>query len=976
MKSPRPPALPAALARACKKSPDPERAALNFQRLLDAVSDPRSFIETLRRREGLAPLLATAMAASQTISDTLVRDPQCLDWLLQEGCLDRARTLSTLEHDARTAVRAAGDATAGLNALRRLKRREMARIGLRDLSGRATVDETVEDLSNLADVCVRQVLAIHWQELTARWGEPKPQEFAIVGLGKLGGRELNYSSDIDVMFLYAADGDVTREGRRVMSNQQFFTKLAEAVVASVGANTAGGGLFRIDLRLRPEGNAGPLVRSVDDCEVYYASRGETWERMMLIKARPVAGSADLVHEFLETIHSFRYPRYLDESVIAEVGAIKQRIEQEVVGDHRLTRHVKLGIGGIREIEFVAQTLQLLHGGQNPFLQTAGTIEALQKLAKYGRLPETEVNDLIAAYRFLRAVEHRLQMEAGLQTHTVPTEHAPLLRLARTMGCATPAAFEKALAGHTKRVREIYSRLLATPVSAGRARWRSLFGDESRQPEFVRELARAGFQRPEAAAKTLYELARGPGFAHVSARTSELFARILPEIVRVVNPHSIADHPAEGGGTTIAGLAEPDEALKQLQRFVDSYGSRAMLFEALASQPKILEMLLRLFDNSRFLADVVVREPGLFEEVTRPDIARRHKTRAEVLAELNEPRGGLQPAAWLRIYKRAELLRCGVRDVLGLANLDQVHDELSTLAEACVDFAVPACLKAAGRARLPFAVIGMGKFGGHELGYGADLDVLFVTRGGLSETNAAVALANRLIAFMGQATEEGSVFALDARLRPDGAKGVLAPSLDVYAAYLARRALLWEKQALTKARFIAGDQKLGREFERLVEQTIYAKPLDDAGLREIARMRARVEAERGGGRNPELSLKTGAGGIIEAEFIVQALQLRHGAAHPSVRRPHTLEALTALGEAGALTSAEVHQLREDYMLQRRAELVLRRLHNLSVSELPAHPAEQTAMACRLGSPSLEEFWKRYRAARQRVRALSQKVFGAG
>ncbi len=966
--------LPAALASACKTSPDPERARLNFQRLLDAAVDREAMLALVEGHEGLAKLLADALGASQAISDSLARHPEFLDWLVADDHLDHPRALSALEFDARAILELAPTTAGKLAALRRFKRREMLRIGLRDLSGQAIVDQTVLDLSNLADVCLRRVYDIHWRELTERLGTPNPPDFAIIGLGKLGGQELNYSSDIDPIFLCGSDGDIMRDGRRVMSNRQFFTKLAEAIVASVSARAADGDLFRVDLRLRPEGKAGPLVSSVEACEAYYASRGETWERMMLIKARWVAGSRELVHEFLETINPFRYPRFLNEAVIGEVGAIKQRIEREVVGDGRLTRHVKLGVGGIREIEFIVQTLQLLRAGQNPFLQTASTLTALEKFVTYGGLPAGQANDLASAYCFLRNVEHRLQMEAGLQTHTIPANRHAVLRLARTLGFRTIAAFEKELVRHTGRVREIYERLLAAPVHKGRERWQRMFEDESRQPEFVKALADAGFQRAEAAAKTLYEMARGPGYVHVSARTSELFSRILPEIVRAVNPRSIVEHQAEGGGTTIAGLAEPDEALKQLQRFVESYGSRAVLFEILASNPKALELLLRLFDNSRFLAEVVVREPDLFEEVTRPDILRRHKTREEVLAEIRDIRGDLKPDAWLRIYKRAELLRSGVRDVLGLANLDQVHDELSTLAEACVDFAVPACAKEMRKTRLPFAVIGMGKFGGHELGYGADLDVLFVTRGGVTQTHAAVVLANRLLAFMSAATDEGAVFSMDSRLRPDGIKGVVAPALDVYAAYFAKRAMLWEKQSLTKSRFIAGDAKLGADFMRLVEKTIYAKPIGDDGMREIAKMRQRIETQRTEGRARELNFKTGPGGIIEVEFLVQALQLRHGAAHPAVRHPHTLEALAALGEAGALPADDARHLREDYMLLRRTELVLRRLHNAPVSALPASPGEQAALACRLGSPSLEDFWGLYRAARQRVRTVWEKVFG--
>jgi [glutamine synthetase] adenylyltransferase / [glutamine synthetase]-adenylyl-L-tyrosine phosphorylase len=970
-----PTSLPPALDRACRDSADAVRARRNFQRLLDASPTPAGLLALLGLHDWLVPALAAGFGASQAISDILVRHPEYPVWLATDAGFDRPRPKSTVAHEAAQAVAAAPPA-GRLDALRRFKRREMVLIGLRDLSGRASLGEVVTAVSDLADVCLAQVLAIHWPELTARFGEPSSREFAVVGLGKLGGHELNYSSDIDLMFLYGADGDATRDGRRTLSNQQFFTRLAEAVTASVSARTTEGNLFRVDLRLRPEGDAGVLVRTVESCEDYYASRGETWERMMLIKARCVAGSAPLVDEFLETVHPFRFPRHVGEEVLGEIALIKQRIEREIVGENRLTRHVKLGVGGIREIEFVAQTLQLLHAGRSPFLQTASTLEALRKLGQYGQLPPDEVTDLSAAYEFLRTVEHRLQMEAGLQTHTIPTDRAALLRLARSLGFKSIAAFEKRLGVHTARVRQVYHRLLAAPRNEARARWRTLFGDESRQAEFVHALAAAGFRKPEAAAKILYVMARGPGHAHISARTSTLFSRILPEILRVVNPRSIAEHHAEGGGTTVAGLAQPDEALNQLQRFAESYGSRALLFEMLASNPKVLDLLMRLFDNSRFLADVVIRQPELFEEVTRPDILRRYKSRADVLAELRGTRGRRTPEDWLRIYKRAELLRCGVRDVLGLSDLEQVHDEQSTLAEACVNFALPVCARALKAERLPFAVIGVGKFGGHELSYGGDLDVLFVTRGGVKEANASIALAKRLIEFMGAQTNEGSVYVLDPRLRPDGDKGVLAHTLDAYAGYYAKRALLWERQAMVKARFIAGDAALGRQFQQFVDRAVYGRPLTDAELAEIARMRDRVEHERGDQTQPELNLKTGAGGIIEVEFIVQALQLRHGAAHPSVRRPHTLEALAELAAIGALAPEEAHHLREDYMVQRRVELVLRRVQNSSVSTLPASAGEMEIIACRLGAPSLEEFWKLYRTARQRIRAIYQRVFHVG
>jgi glutamate-ammonia-ligase adenylyltransferase len=775
------------------------------------------------------------------------------------------------------------------------------------------------------------------------------RQFAVIGMGKLGGQELNYSSDVDVIFVYGEDGALTP----TLTAHEFFTRLAERIVKTVGRATEEGSIFRIDLRLRPEGAGGALVCSLEAAENYYAERGETWERMALLKARTVAGDLAIGEQFIRMVQPFVYARLASENVIEQMAAIKQRIEREIVTEGRLGRHVKLGIGGIREIEFIVQSFQVLRGARQPALRDRSTVPALGRLAKAGLLRADEARLLADAYRFLRNVEHRLQMEMELQTHTIPNEEHALDRLARSLGFATVAEFQTTQERYRHGVRAIYENVLAGAAAA-----KSALPDVLSAEALPQVLAAAGVQDVPAAEKVVTRLQHGSGIMHLSERTKVLFAQMWPTVLGALRE-----------------TAEPDVALRRLEQFVNAYGSRSLLYELLGRHPRLVELLVRVGDASRYMTETLVREPDLFDSVCRGAALNEPKKMDRMCEELVAAAGASpdRPAMEVaRDWKRAELLRIGIEDVLGLVDLEQIQREMTCVAEVCLRFAVHEARRQLKRADLPFAVIGMGKCGGEELGYGADLDVLFVGGHGAEDQASAVALAVKVIELMSQRTESGTLYVVDARLRPDGEKGVLASSLEAHADYYRQRAQLWERQALTKARFVAGDEGLGRRFLELAHEVVYGRGLTGAELHQVRQMRDRIASERGDQRQVRWEFKTGPGGLMDVEFLVQALQLQHGHAHAGLRTPHTLNALNRLTALGLVEEEDSALLRRQYLFLRKIESVLRRSDDTSVSRLPAGEGEQALLARRLGFASREQLLGAYEQAVAGVRRVYARV----
>ena len=925
------------LLRACIAAADPDRALLNFERLVAALPHPNMFYEYLQTAPDRLDLLVKVFAHSQALSDTLARNAAYFHFLIAPATLRAPRPKAWLTAELDRLLMPVRQARGKYDVIRHLRRREMLRIGVRDLNGMAPVEETTLELSNLADVCLQAVYTIAFEKLCREFKTPGVR-FAVIGMGKLGGQELNYSSDVDVIFVYDEEGQLTP----TLSKHDFCRKLGEEIVREVGAKSDEGTIFRIDLRLRPEGASGPLARSLESCENYYAEWGETWERMALIKARCVAGDAALGDEFVQMVQPFVYARNAGAQVVQQMAAIKQRIETEIVRDDRLTRHVKLGIGGIREIEFTVQSFQVLHGGRHPQLRHRSTLRTLQLLTKARLLDAADAAALATAYRFLRNVEHRLQMEMELQTHTIPDEAHAQYRLARSLGFRTVAEFHSAQNAQTGAVRKIYAAVLTTAAATPAPTDSSMIEPAA--------LQQAGFS--EAAARTMELLINGAGFAHVSPRTKELFSRLYPVIC-----------------ATAGKLVDPDLALVRFEKFVSAYGSRGLLYELLTRNPKLVEMLLRLGDASKFFADTLVQQPDLFDEVCR-GIGfgeARHGADMEAGLQAAAQHAELPAPEVVRIWKRDEMLRIGIGDVMEMLDVERVQSEMTWLAEACLRFALAEARRELKLKKLPFAIIGLGKFGGQELGYGADLDVLFVGAG-----TEAIRLASRVINFMASPTATGKLFEVDARLRPDGKDGVLANSVAAHRDYYRQRAQLWERQALIKARVVAGDSALGAEFLRMVHEYVYATPLTLDQVAEIQKMRHRIETERGDQQPGAGEFKTGSGGIIEVEFLVQTLQLCHGTKYPQLRTAHTLAALNRLAALGLVEEEEASQLRWYYLFLRRIETTLRRIENTGVSHLPADKHEQAVLAKRLSFPDAGAFLAAYRHATGRLRELYERL----
>jgi glutamate-ammonia-ligase adenylyltransferase len=875
------------------------------QPVLDALAqiepDLQGFLD------GCGPAAATLinlLTFSPGSLEKVRRRPELLRWLVSEDVRASKQRLQ----NARDPWGVVDDPH--FDRLREWKSDELLRIAFRDLGGQADLVETTADLTAVAERCVQVVLASILAHAQRRWGKPQTG-FATLAMGKFGGEELNYSSDIDLIFFYGEDGFLNPK----FSHHEYFARVAERIVETFSAR--GLPLFRIDMRLRPEGSVGPLARSLASMEYYYSGYGETWERLALIKARGLCGDRELLYEFSQRLQPFVFPRLVSADLLDEVAELKLRIERDLVGTEDLHRNVKLGFGGIREIEFTVQALQLLHGARQAFLQGRNTLKTLLALEQLALMPPEAVRSLREAYVFLRTVEHRLQMVQEQQTHTVPADAAGQLRIARSLGFASADGFLAELARHTKVVRANFERLL---------QGRSNLSPETIPLDF--------FRSRETAERALEALERGSSTTHVSARNKRLYRKLKPQLLR-----------------WLALVADPDTALTRFVRFVDGYGIRGALFETVLASPRLLELLVRLFDASASFSETVIRRPQLIEEIARGRDLSAQLSMADFRAGLIQNDEGLEPAEWVRVYRRAEMTRLVLKDVLGLITLENLQQEMTDLAEACIEF----CARLTGPESDP-TVLALGKFGGQELLYGADLDVVFV--------GGDASAAEKLVQLMNAKTHEGRVFTLDTRLRPEGEAGALVNGLDQYRMYFQNRAQLWEVQALTKARVLWGP-------ENVALGDFIAATWREAGTRsdlqtKIGEMYLRVVEQREKGAE-FFHLKTGLGGLMAIEFITQYLQMR--ADLPEV---NTLRALRKLGDLGWGPEADL--LAKAYRFYRRLESALRRLQNSSVSQLPRQAEEQRQLAARVDLEDEKALVARYTAEKAAVHQLACKILG--
>ncbi len=999
-------ALPA-LFTGLRRVPDPDLALNNLERFAQGVLDRRFLLGLFRDNPRVLHLALTIFGSSQFLSDILVRHPQLFEWLLEPGIVREPKRKDELSDEAARLTAAASTPERKWSALRRFKVQEILRIGLQDLLGRQILVGVTAELSNLADVILETAYRLSCLEMSRRHGRPelpdgprgtRPCAFVILGLGKLGGQELNFSSDIDLVFVYEGEGETSglagtegsRNGR--ISNHEFFRKVGELLVKGLSEASPEGHIYRVDLRLRPEGRTGSIVTSLRSCEIYYEAWGQTWERQALIKARPVAGDLALGEAFLRMVSPFVYRQYLDFGALEEIRAMKDRINLAVAQDRRARRNVKLGYGGIREIEFLVQGLQLLHGGKNPWVREANTLRALHRLAGQGILADQEYETLVRAYTFLRRLEHRLQIIHDRQTHTLPEEPRELLGLARRMGYHPPehadpvasllAEYER----HSRAVRALYDAFLQSvrpeaEAEEGSADELSLFFSADLGVEQLRpRLLAVGFEDVERALRNLISIREGQPFAHYAPEARRALARIAPALIE-----------------RLRSVPDPDLALTTFERFVATVAARTTFLTLLADTPELVGLLVQLFGTSEFLSATLLRYPDLLDALLSPEPAAS-RGREQVAADLARALGAAGPGSAkldaLRRVKRAEELRIGLQDILDRSNVTQTHRRLTALAEGCLGAALELAerdlAERFGKADpAGFAIAGMGKLGGMELGYASDLDVLFIYREGgtttgperISHQEYFSRLADRVSKLLTSITQEGSAYRVDARLRPGGQKGELAVPLAAFETHFDRLADLWERQAYIKARPVAGDPGVGAEFLDRVRRFVYETPPPADLAERIQVMRQRMETERApAGRGRGAHVKLGSGGIVDIEFVAQYLQILHGRSHPPLQTPSTLAALSAAGAAGLLSGQDAATLEDSYGFLRRVENRLRIVADLSLNTLPGVPAKLEKLAKRLGYMPVgervarEQFLDDYAMHTRRVRTIYERILG--
>jgi glutamate-ammonia-ligase adenylyltransferase len=881
-------------------------------------------------------LLARLVEADPEVADRIVEDPLLRDALVAIAGASRSLSNALVSDPSLVAVLEQLDADldapppADTRELRRWKRRQLLRIAAADLLGLADLPAVGRRLAALADACL---------SVAVQLAAPR-DPLAVIGMGKLGGCELNYASDVDILFVHEGDHE---EAERA----------ARRLLGIMGDPAEGGIVFRTDPDLRPEGRAGSLSRTLDSYEAWYGRWARPWEFQALLKARPVAGDASLGQEFVARTRPFVWPEVLDPDLVREARVLKERSEAELRRRGVGARELKRGPGGIRDVEFAVQLLQLVHGRHDTQIRSPATLEALRDLAVGGYIEAPDARRLERAYTFLRTVEHRLQLRDEAQTHTLPADVAGRTLLARVLGyrdqpeATALDAFEADHRVHQANVRAIHERLFFAPILD------TLAGAGPLTAEAAEErLTAFGFADTEQTRVALRALTRG------LTRASRVLQQLLPVIL-----------------DWLSASPDPDLGLLQLRRLAEHSGRDQALAPTFRDQPGAAARVCRVLGSSRVVGDALLRQPDVVELLGDDDWFARERSADELREAALGTLGWRQDTearrAGLRRFKRRELLRIAARDVVGLAPLEVTARELAAVADACVEAALRSL-----QPPLPFAVVGMGSLGGQELSYSSDIDVVFVYDGDEpSDFEAADRVARDLMREIGATTAEGQTFRVDANLRPEGKDGPLARSLEGCRAYYERWALGWEFQALLRARPVAGDPEVGRRFVDLVAPYVYRDSFSAADAREVRRMKARIERERvPPGEDRQFHLKLGRGGLADVEFTVQLLQLQHGAEHSEVRTTATLPALHALGAAGLLDPDDVAVLAAAYEFCARARNATYLVTGRPVDALPAGP-DAARIGRLLGALHRPEATVRddFRRVTRRARRVVERVF---
>jgi len=977
---------------------DPDMALNNLERFFAAVRSPLSLAAFFEREPGALPPLLQFFSSSQFLSDILVREPECFDYLHvsqgeplpREELVDELTyEVSTLRHDHEI-----------LNALRRFKQRQMLRIAYGDFICNQSVLTVAQQISFVADAVLEAALRTAWAKCVERFGRPQTpgggtSGFFILGMGKLGGTELNYSSDIDLIFIYEDEGTTT--GPRCVENAEFFQRVVQEIVRLLTHRTELGAVYRVDRRLSPEGDKGPAAVSVPAALHYYDVRGRTWERQAYIKARPVAGDLELGFEFLRRLETWVYGRFLGRADISGIKSLRRRIESRARRDGIEAEDVKNGWGGIRDIEFAIQFLQLLHGCDMPTVRTGNTLEAVSRLEEAGLLSHEESFHLQQSYHFLRKLEHRLQIMFDLQTHSLPTEREELRKLAVRMGYpdlkTRPAdrAFEADYRRFTERNRRILNHLLqeAFPDDEETTAEVDLVLDPDPPEQLVRAVfSRYRFRDPLQAYRNFTSLAEERIPFLSTRRCRHFLASIAPALL-----------------SAVSASPDPDGTLVTLDKVADSLGGKGVLWELFRFNPPTLKLFVRLCAYSPFLAGLLVSHPGMIDSLMDSLVLDRLPTPEfleRMLQDLCESAEDIDPI--LHAFQSDQLLQIGVRDLLGKDDYESITRVITQVAETClteiaakeyeslvVKYGQPALAGADSPDRAAeMIILGMGKFGGHEMSYQSDLDVVFLYEGdgetvplfsgrygrgreGTTNQHFFSQWAQRITRAVSHLGPHGRLYQIDARLRPTGKSGTLVFPLDEFARYFREgEADLWERQALCKARVVFASPGIRQRVLDVIHEAAFGQPWKDEFRDKIADMRRRLEETA----SKEFDIKRGPGGVVDIEFIVQMLQLRHGGEYPQVRTASTWEALRRLHHAGLLEEGDYRYLLESYTFLRTLEGRLRLVSVTATNHLPSDPTELTKLSHLMGTDGPPALLKTVEDYLRENRRVFDRMVGRG
>ena len=895
-------------------------------------------------RQSIAPVLA----ASEFVASACTQAAGLLPALLADPCLEKPRAAGSLDADLRADLDPSRSEQELASALRRWRRRELVRIAWRDLAGWSSNDETLRDLSAFADAAIAIACEFAERDLARRYGIPRSaqgeaQGLVVLGMGKLGGRELNFSSDIDLIFLFGEAGET--DGARSISNEEFFTRVARALIRLLDAVTAEGFVFRVDMRLRPFGDSGPLVASFGFLESYLQQHGRDWERYAYVKARALTGVAAYERLFADAVRPFVYRRYLDFGVFESLRAMKELIARDVAR-REVRDNVKLGPGGIREIEFMAQAFQLLRGGSDRRLQTQSLLAVLPLLAGQKLLAAPTVAELAQAYQFLRRLENRLQMMADEQTHDLPQDSLARARLALAMNEPGWGALLANIDRHRALVTRHFQSLLFGPAGNGSVSpafdLESLWDAGRRRPALRDAVERLGITDAQSAAALLATWLESAAVQRLDDVGRKRLQTLIPRLLE-----------------SVRAASDQITALGRVLRILEAVGGRSSYLALLNENRPALARLVAICERSEFLTQQIAAFPLLLDELIDERIFDEPPTREQFARELALRRERAPDAdperqvESLRHFQRAAVFRVALADLTGRLPLMRVSDRLTDIAELILQQAfdmawqqltqahgAPMCGEAGALRAASVAIVGYGKLGGIELGYASDLDIVFLhdSAGEIQRTDGARPLDNavfflrlgqRIVHLLTLHSAAGRLYDVDMRLRPSGKGGLMITQVQAFEHYQKNEAWTWEHQALLRARAVAGAPELSRQFEQIRLDVLCRHVRRDTLKEEVRKMRERMRAELSKAKSGQFDVKQDPGGIADIEFLAQFWALAWADRHPPlVMFSDTIRQLESVASADLVPQATVDRLTDAYRAYRSE------IHHRSLENAPA------------------------------------------